>query len=164
MKCCFGNELKQISKQKKTNTNPDTCTRQTLNIYLINVRDISLYILYLSWTSSDMWSLRPVKWVQWDLQDQRSIQSVKLYKQRGLILPETLGTLRTFRVTLIWERKWQRKRTAEMQAQHHICKKKRTQSGFGLHGFFKRQSQPMSQITFPYSPFVSLNFLLSHSR
>ncbi len=60
----------------------------------MNVRDISLYILYLSWKSSDRWSLRPVKWVQWDLQDQRSIQAVKRYKQRGIILPGTLSILR----------------------------------------------------------------------
>lgn len=95
---------------------------QTINIHLINVRDISLHILYLSWKSSDRWSLRPMKWVQWDRQGQRSIQSVKLYEQSGLILPETLGTLSTFKVTLIWERKWQREITTEMQAQLQICK------------------------------------------
>lgn len=134
------------------NANPqysfDKCLRETsVSTSCISAADFQI---------GGAW-LRPTKWVQWDFQGQRRIQSVKLYEQKALIMPKTVGTLNTNLQSGWYERKSDMERTTERRNMRSVYSRKRNQSGFGMHGFFERQSQPMSQITFPYSPSVSLN-------
>lgn len=102
-------------------------------------------------------------WDQWNESSEtcraKEAYSVQLYEQSGLILQETLGTLRTFRVTLIWKRNWQRKITAEMQAQHQICKFKKEEPIWNWPAWFLWMSKPTHVPNYiPLFPCSALTF------